>query len=443
MSKRTYNKVLFILLILIINITSIIGFTSYSVFEDTNQSIIGSKKPLKILNNNDLISYIINNSLPGDGSKGNPFVIENFNFNINNTNNQLEIRNTDLYIVIRNNTIMFGQEEGLLLSNVTNLKIQNNYFSNNIGDAILINSSTNIEVNNNFITNSLEAQTYFDVFGLLNYPFSIDIAYSKSVTISNNNLFNNWDGIWFWGGDTNCTAKDNKISNNHFEGLGAGGNYLHPTTNIVLSNNFVTNVRYGVWFAGIKGSTLVSNNIFANSTDGIRATGSLETVFSNNTLRNNTEYGIVLSIGSHNCTVEHNFVLYNRIGISIADSFHQIHFNNFINNSYNSLISENNMVNVSYNYWSDSNSTDYNHDGILDKPYKLQGSKELYDNFPLANEIFGDFNPVNQSKDTISTESQNNTSNESKTSNLSFDYAIFYALIVFISMIAFFRRRKY
>ena len=437
------KKIALITFFLLIN--SFLFFNKSNALINNVNSENVSDQPLKLYNNTELIQYASTNSLHGDGSKINPFILENYNFNTNTLDYQIDIRNTNLYLIIRNNTISFGAKEGIFLTNSSNIVIQNNYFYKNTGDAIYCLNCSKILIENNFITETASAPIYSDQFGLQNYPFSIDIAYSTLITISHNSLKNNWDGIWFWGNDTDSIAVGNDIENHHYEGLGSGGGVLYATHNISFINNYVRSVRYGIWLAGDKGPSVIKGNTIENSTNGLYIRNSYNASIINNTLINNNQYGIGLSYGTHNCSILYNVVKNNSIGISFSDSWQEVHFNDFINNSFNGVTSTDTSINASYNFWSDALGKDDNNDGILDSPYEVQGGAHLYDYFPLAKPVFYSY-PTSSTtffSSTTSTSHQNTTiqigpSSTSKTSNLSFSWL---GIICFGAVSFFFKKR--
>ena len=401
---------------------------SKTVYNKTSSPVDSS---ISIIDNNELLQYAINNSLQGNGQKSNPIIFENLNLISSNSNYQIEIQNTNLYVIIRNSTINFALKEGIFLQNVSNIILYGNSFKMNTGDAIYILSSSNIEIQNNTFTETKSAPTYSDPFGLQNYPFTIDVAYSDNVTIYNNNLHDNWDGIWFWGGDTNCKAINNTIYNHHFEGIGAGA--YQSSHNITIANNSINNVRYGVWLVGDGGPTLVMNNNVINSSDGIIIQKTSFTTVKNNSFSFNLRTGISFLTDSQNISSSYNIIRNNSYGFYIVGSNLEIHYNDLINNTDSAFTISNDNINISYNFWSTyTNGSDNNNDGILDDPLKIDGIYDLYDNYPLVHSVFGNYTTINYSLTGITKESTTSsnftdiakvsitTSNSSQSSNLSF-----------------------
>ena len=362
---------------------SFVFFSPFSIGNSVSNSStsLNTDTSLKVLSNAELISFVNSNSILGDGSINNPFIIQNKIFSASGINYQIEIRNTDYYILIRNNIISNALQEGILLSNVSNIIVDNNQLTDNAGDAILVNLSRNIIIRNNLITGTLSVPTFIDFKGLTNFPFSIDIAYSRYIYVQNNTLKDNNDGIWFWGGDIHSLAENNTIENSYFEGIGVGGEL--KTHNITIRYNTITNVRYGIWLVADGGISYVFKNSITNSSEGILVQYAFNSKILNNTIKFNTKSGIDLTKNCADALVQYNLVQENEVGIIITQTGHKILYNDFINNNKAALATSNKDINVSYNYWSSFSSEDKDNDGIYDSPYKLEGPVTLYDNFPL------------------------------------------------------------
>ena len=112
--------------------------------------------PISIDGNGAFHSLAQNDSWPGDGSLGSPYIITELNIT-NSTGSSafplVEIRNTDLHFNL-SFCIFEGGSYGLFLSNVTNALIQNNTIRNSLGvfgesDGIVINSCSYNEISTN------------------------------------------------------------------------------------------------------------------------------------------------------------------------------------------------------------------------------------------------------------------------------------------------------
>ncbi|MHA1999825.1 MAG: right-handed parallel beta-helix repeat-containing protein [Promethearchaeota archaeon] len=177
--------------------------------------------PLIFQNNSDIVDFCSGNGT--DGTASNPHVIQNITFFYNNYfDYMVQIRNTDLYIIIRNctfdgnGTITFSQ---LFLQNATNVRVENCTFISSVSNNVAVFSSTNFTAINNTISegywgvraymsnnlnvtgNEMEALTgaiYLDgcnntnivTNNATNCSIFLDANYSENITGINNTCIN-------------------------------------------------------------------------------------------------------------------------------------------------------------------------------------------------------------------------------------------------------------
>jgi len=131
----------------------------------------------------------------GNGTYSNPYIIENYEINAS-IRHGIEIRNTNLYFIIRNVTVSDGRSNynhGFYFNNVTNGELINNTADNNIA-SFLLRDSNNNTLTGNTATNSLHG---------------FRIWYSSNNTITNNTANDNIEyGIYL------DNSNNNKISGN-------------------------------------------------------------------------------------------------------------------------------------------------------------------------------------------------------------------------------------
>jgi nitrous oxidase accessory protein len=260
----------------------------------------------------------------------------------------------------------------------------------------IINSNNATIVNNNILNN------YYGIF----------VENSIFTTISENYITqNNNDGIMFIGQSNNNIIKNNSLSANNNYGIFL----VHSSFNNIITNKVDTNyngIALGSWSTN---NTVCSNEVFDNIYSGIiLGSGS-----SNNTIKNNhlfhNIYGIHLSfhcnftvikgntfssnsqVGilveeSHYNIIKRNSIVNNTVGISLQ-SFsdnNQIYHNTILNNSQNAYDSCDNTWDIDYpfggNHWSDYIGEDFNDDGIGDIPYEISDGNNK-DYFPLTNPV--------------------------------------------------------
>ncbi len=206
----------------------------------------------------------------GDGSEGNPYIIENYDVNASEATDDdaagIKIENTDVYFIIRNCVIHDGYEwgvsynDGICFYNAKNGKIENCEIYNN-DDGISFSSFSN----NNAITSNQIHNNNRD---------GIRHGSSLNNNITNCNVYNNSLGIYLLS-SSNYNITGNQIYNNSGDWYYSGGIYLSTS-----SNNLIT-----------------ANQIYNNSDNGIYLYSSYSPYSSDNEIHynniyNNTNYGI-------------------------------------------------------------------------------------------------------------------------------------------------------
>ncbi|TFF63627.1 MAG: hypothetical protein EU521_00890 [Promethearchaeota archaeon] len=365
----------------------------------------------------------------GNGTKEEPYVIENIFVDGNDSEYCLIIRNSLKYAQILNSTFQSThgysyKEAGLRIINTTNLGIRNNTFLDHYVGGIYCANSSNLNITYNKISNT-------DSYSLLlNKCIYINVSYNQlfnsnfigaylqytnySVILCNS--FQNLEGA-IWLRESNCY---NLISKNNifakessFEislGISIRGNSIFN----LIKNNFINFTRNGIlvssqnnmvqsniltWITltcirieglnnsindnqiqGHSGISLlsgsVSNKVFNNSisqsrTSGVYVQGINNTIFNNTIFNNRKEketYGIRVDYIASNNTIYQNYLLNNSINIRAWNSSNYFSFNG------------------TGNYWDDYHGKDVNDDGHGDTPYNITNHRDELqgqDQYPL------------------------------------------------------------
>jgi len=181
---------------------------------------------------------------------------------------------------------------GIMVNRSQNVEIKNcgNIRDYNMGIALY--SSNRTSISNNTIRNNT-------------YGIYLDPSYNN--TIFENNIYNNSQiGILFDDSHNN-TVRNNSIYNNS-EGiyLGAGS-----TENLIYNNSVYLNFDRGILVsAESNGNSVYENRIFSND-DGVMVNAANHTLVRNNTIYNNSLYGIRIPESSD--ISAHNNITYNNI----------------------------------------------------------------------------------------------------------------------------------
>jgi len=226
---------------------------------------------------------------------------------------------------------------GIQFSCSDNLTISNNICDSNFGTGIWLDNSQNCLIENNTSNNTSEAWH--------NPPYGIYINNSFNNLISNNDCNNNSrDGILL------VMGMNNIIANNTFT-RNRNGIQLMSDNNCVINNTCKDNI------IGILINVSWFNNVTINS------------------IVNNSDFGLKcrdLNGYCHNNLVYHNSFISNNLGNTQASD-------NGPNNCWN--------FSRRGNYWSDQTGPDLNADGIVDNPYRINGTANARDFFPLVEPI--------------------------------------------------------
>jgi parallel beta-helix repeat protein len=256
----------------------------------------------------------------GNGSKSNPYIIENWSINTRNTNG-IEIRNTNAYFKIRNCYIYNGSNHenvGIVFDNVINGEITNNNCSYNEGSIFLRNSHNNSITNNALYFNDWEDSMFlrdseFNI--IINNTFyglweGITLSYSNWNTISKNTIKGGEGPIICFDSDSN-TIINNNLS--HFAGCSIKNTILllFDSNNNCIMNNSITDGN-GIYLSNSNNNSIMNNSItqfpysYIHGIDGLDLHSSSNNTIINNTFLNNY-VGICLSKSSNNNTIYNNY----------------------------------------------------------------------------------------------------------------------------------------
>ncbi|UCE36966.1 MAG: right-handed parallel beta-helix repeat-containing protein [Thermoplasmata archaeon] len=338
--------------ILIILMLVLSGFVFELSIEPIKVSAYTPHDPIYIDGNDDFATQAVAEDWLGDGTEGNPYIIEGYEIDTAYANG-IEIRSSNVYFIIRNTSIsrnygVYNYFSGIYFYSVSNGMIENctlkkNYYG------IYINTSSEIKITGNNIS--------------YNGASGLRIGNSNNNNIVANRIIENLNGIYL------DFSRKNNISDNYFlfNWFNHGIYFLYSIQNIVINNTLNDN---GIFIEGEIHEHWGTNNIdssntvegkplffWKNQTSGIIPSSAGQVILINCT-------NIVIesldiryaSVGIHivfssNCSITNNSVIYNNAyGICLYQSNGNYISNNnashnFIHGIYLDNCHENTIVN--------------------------------------------------------------------------------------------------
>ncbi len=464
---------------------------------------------IRINNDTDFATLAGSEGWLGNGTQNDPYIISGYDIDAHGAGDAIYIGNTTVYFVVEN-CYLHNASDGIMLYNITNGKIEENYITNNEYGIYLDGySSSNTIYKNNVTNNSnngieITSFSYNNIIdGNLitdNENNGLELHFSRDSIVRENSIMQNgYNGIWMWGSDANVISENNisgnwysiyvadsinnRISGNiminnslyisgnkstfttqnittnntvngkpiyyyknvnmnnatapidagevilgnvtwfKIEGLNitnttlgvevgysthiiVSKNYmttqgdwsilLESTNNSIIANNSLIGGSSGIGLYSSNANMIMGNNI--TNGDGITLGSSTTNVIEENSIINDYN-GITLLDSSNRNVIYNNYISLNqRYGIWIYSGFSNvIYHNTFYRNGYYDTRQAcdegyNNFWNSSSgigNYWHDwannNDTNDQNNDGIVDWPYKIDGSAGSEDYYPLKN----------------------------------------------------------
>ena len=196
----------------------------------------------------------------GSDNLDDPYILENITINGQNSSSCIEIRNSNVYFIIRNCSTFNSSlgNAGIKLVGTQNGCLYSNNCSNNVASGIVLEGCSNNNITENILIN------------------------------------NDIDGLRISSGSNNSII-DNSLVNN-----GNSGILLNAFGNVISRNNISDNNRAIEVFDCNK--NYISKNEIFNNGHGIALTRSIKTNISKNTIYDNSGTAISLSDNSKNNT---------------------------------------------------------------------------------------------------------------------------------------------
>ncbi len=249
MKKIRAIKYLWILILFLVFVNSIF-YIKYTSFTKVNliENEKGKIKPNVdhspiIINGNGNFNLTNGVSPGGNGTYGNPYVIEDYTIDIDGPIDCIFINNTNAYFKIQNCTLKNPNTGGstIRLNNVTNGWVFDNDIS--LRRIFLINSH-NITISNNYI----------------HERSSISVEFSNNNTIFNNDLINcRLEAIHLLHSD------NNEILNNYIKNSTIGIKFEYSSNNTIKANEIYDCESYAIGIGHASNNNRILDNYIYNN----------------------------------------------------------------------------------------------------------------------------------------------------------------------------------
>ena len=325
LNDRPPWKVLFGALVLAAGLmTSLVAFGALPGSTTSDRSPLGllyiPHAVITIDGDADFAQKAIDNSWSGDGTSGNPYIIENYDIDGSAYRDGITIGNTTVYFVIRECYVHNCASAGILFYSMQHGTVWNNTVSGNDPIGVYLGLSSNNTVANNTISGNARGLSLYksDQNSVANNSISaseagLDLASSNSNYVLHNSLsgtglylgveesssniihHNNCsDGAY--SGISLYSADGNFITNNTCLRNGDAGIMLGGDRNTIAGNNCSYNAAGGIdtGFYGAANSIVFENICIGNGGDGIRLEQPFQSTVANNTCTDNDGHGIFI-----------------------------------------------------------------------------------------------------------------------------------------------------
>ncbi|MCY3410129.1 MAG: right-handed parallel beta-helix repeat-containing protein [Candidatus Heimdallarchaeota archaeon] len=338
-----------------------------------------SHAQISIDGNADLQFQASNEGWVGDGSYENPYIIENYEF-YGITGTAIEIKNTNLHIIIRGMNILcdFDTSMGIYLEHVNNTRIRDTTISSIAGGSSPTGIKLLFSYYNLIMYNSLSGNAS-------DWTMGIYVMYSQYNLIRYNTISNHANGMQL------VYSPNNRIEDNEITATTNIAMYISTESNrnSIQGNWIHDNGNSGIYFQDAQTNYVSNNRLDNNDNYGVViSSNSYGIRLRNNTITNTLRAGILINGYASNSVIYSNTIGYTTMDYAIRmeedSSFNRVGWNNFQDNNYHASQIYNNGTDnfVQYNYYS----THYapNNGTFADSPYIFEGFIGGMDLYPLA-----------------------------------------------------------
>jgi parallel beta-helix repeat protein len=227
---------------------------------------------------------------------------------------------------------------------------------------------------------------------VLDNGVGIAVKSSSSASISENNVYNNTNGVSVDNFSNFASISENNVYNNTNNGV-----LVDNASYISINGNLMENNGIGLQLVDTDSANITENQVISNN-QGIVLEGLLscnDSLSGNNVSANNI--GVELHLATNNSVVGNNIASNTGFGVQILDAdYIKVYGNNFVENGVQAYSNTTtNKFDAGYpaggNYWSDYNGSDLysgsfqdeiGSDGIGDVPYSFAVGG--LDNYPFV-----------------------------------------------------------
>ena len=266
----------------------------------------------------------------GDGSEGNPWIIENYEVDgtgygyciyIGNTTDYFEVRDSRLQYASGINSFPFFSDAGMILFNVQNGTFKNNTVFSNDWYGVYLDLCNNMNILNNTVSSNVE--------------IGLCLINSNTNIIANNIATNNiWNTEILLASSNSNMVINNSVSNN-----GIGIEVSSSDWNNI-SNNTATGTSYGIELRSGSEHNNVTYNELTDNGNGVFIDASSYNYVANNSASGTLgAAGIVVRLTSSvNNTIVNNTINVDQDAITISWSSGNIINKNIVSNGYRGII---------------------------------------------------------------------------------------------------------
>ncbi|MFW9767999.1 MAG: nitrous oxide reductase family maturation protein NosD [Candidatus Thorarchaeota archaeon] len=375
MRFRSKTTALLVIILLVSILLSFIPQTTLKIEDKTGieTKLVGTvvaglpHVPIVIYGDDDFKTTAEAELWDGDGSESDPYIIENFDFDLGGiSGNCINITHTTVYFIIRNCTFTgesVSGEVGIYLYNVTNSEISDCMFYDLYG-------GMHIRAYNSTITNN-------EVLSVMSYGMMVSM---ENSIISKNTIHGGYTGLIFQG-PGHCEISNNTITDSS-EALMNVQNSDYLT---IADNQLINGTLYGLYILLSNNNTIIRNT-FSRCGDGIRLYYAQDSSIKDCTLEKNTN-GLVFEDFSSSAGMVIEFCEFldnvERGILNYYGTRNLFRWNVFLNNSYGFALSDGSVNKFDYNYYGYYYGSDVDGDKVGDFPIPIPGTEGCEDQHPL------------------------------------------------------------